>query len=645
MMKYFITFLCVSLAIPVIAGGPRLSRNDIRHVTMIENPVLDASSMTDANSSPSLSQFMRERHLTLNDNRLRNRSPLNLSIEELEGARIASLYAFNFDWDNDSQIAIINDSSYAIKGQCCEITCSSSTENEFILSGFYDDTKIPISINIITGLVTIKAGIPLDTITDTIVSDPIRHNTLNLQHFCRTRTIYAMPLSWLTGGDDYYDIHGQVEEDGSITLEDFAFLVKEKVQGIESWGLSPIFMYITLLRPNGSHSCTFSQPNADRWGYGHGGLVPRKPGTSKPISSPRPFVPMNSMIGDVKPIIDFNSAIGSDYIIHFSQLYKDKFPVLPDGYGGLVPRKPGSSRPVSWPPYDSVIASVKPSNEFNSVIGTGNGGFNPDSLPPGTIDPEYELNYMKVPVYVKTINEGTLIVYNLFGLGNACVIKTGLDGTMDLLPQEVYNDGLGKVYYIDWNTGYCTGNWKKTVSWSQTKIYDEYGNDQDRKFTNNKLYFTDSVPPQPGIIDYVMATKVRFTVHTAHTPSLAVLYSYDLETGDSCRVTNPVTFPREDKPYQVCLAAKTYDLDTYMYSEMVYLEYEIPALDGAFIRGDVDGDGAVNISDVTAMIDGLLTDNWDGKNYDNADCNEDGSVNISDVTSLIDFLLSGTWAE
>jgi len=644
MKKYFITFLCASLAIPVIAGVPRLSRNDIGHVTMIENPVLDASTMTDANLSPSLSQFMRERHLTLNDNRLRNRSPRNLSIEELEGARIASLYAFNFDWDNDSQIAIINDSSYAIKGQCCEITCSSSTENEFILSGFYDDTKIPISINIITGLVTIKAGIPLDTITDTIVSDPIRHNTLNLQHFCRTRTIYAMPLSWLTGGDDYYDIHGQVEEDGSITLEDFAFLVKEKVQGIESWGLSPIFMYITLLRPNGSHSCTFSQPNADQWGYGHGGLVPRKPGTSKPISSPRPFVPMNSMIGDVKPIIDFNSAIGSDHIIHFSQLYKDKFPVLPDGYGGLVPRKPGSAKPISLLPYDYLIGSGKPNN-FNSVIGTGNGGFNPDSLNPGSIDPEYELTYMKVPVYVKTINEGTLIVYNLFGLSNACVIKIGLDGMMDILPQEVYNDGLGKVYYIDWNTGYCTGNWKKTVSWSQTKIYDEYGNDQDRKFTNNKLYFTDSVPPQPGIIDYVMATKVGFKVLTHHTPSVTVLYSYDLETGDSCVVTNPVSFPREDKPYKVCLAAKTYDLDTYMYSEMTRLEYEIPALDGAIIRGDVNNDRVVNISDVTSMIDGLLTDNWDGKNYNNADCNLDDEVNISDVTTLIDYLLMGTWAK
>lgn len=455
-----------------------------------------------------------------------------------------------------------------------------------------------------------------------------------------------MPLSWLTGGDDYYDIHGQVEEDGSITLEDFAFLVKEKVQGIESWGLSPIFMYITLLRPNGSHSCTFSQPNADRWGYGHGGLVPRKPGNSKPIS-PRPFTPINTLIGNSNS--NFDGRLIKDRtmtkldIKDFVQWNSDE----PFGHGGLVPRKPGSSRPVSWPPYDSVIANVKPSNEFNSVIGTGNGGFNPDSLPPGTIDPEYELTYMKVPVYVKTINEGTLIVYNLFGLGNACVIKIGLDGMMDILPQEVYNDGLGKVYYIDWNTGYCTGNWKKTVSWSQTKIYDEYGNDQDRKFTNNSLVFADSVA-KPGISYFIRRTDVKFTVLSSCHPSVAYFYSYDVETGNyNLLASGSVLFPRESEPYKVYLAARVYDMDTYMYSEMVYLEYEIPALDGSVtsLRGDVNGDGAVNISDVTAMIDGLLTDNWDGKNYDNADCNENGSVNISDVTSLIDFLLSGTWAE
>ena len=63
------------------------------------------------------------------------------------------------------------------------------------------------------------------------------------------------------------------------------------------------------------------------------------------------------------------------------------------------------------------------------------------------------------------------------------------------------------------------------------------------------------------------------------------------------------------------------------------------------LRGDVDGDGDVNIADVTALIDYLLSGDAAGVNLDAADCDKDGDVNIADVTSLIDYLLSGEWTE
>ena len=61
----------------------------------------------------------------------------------------------------------------------------------------------------------------------------------------------------------------------------------------------------------------------------------------------------------------------------------------------------------------------------------------------------------------------------------------------------------------------------------------------------------------------------------------------------------------------------------------------------ASLRGDVNGDGSVTISDVTALIDLLLG----GGTINNpaADCNGDTNVTISDVTALIDYLLGGTW--
>ena len=61
---------------------------------------------------------------------------------------------------------------------------------------------------------------------------------------------------------------------------------------------------------------------------------------------------------------------------------------------------------------------------------------------------------------------------------------------------------------------------------------------------------------------------------------------------------------------------------------------------GGGARGDVDGDGVVNIADVTTLIDMLLTGN---DVSEVADCNLDGEINIADVTALIDYLMSGRW--
>lgn len=58
----------------------------------------------------------------------------------------------------------------------------------------------------------------------------------------------------------------------------------------------------------------------------------------------------------------------------------------------------------------------------------------------------------------------------------------------------------------------------------------------------------------------------------------------------------------------------------------------------AYEIGDVNTDGAVNISDVTALIDYLL--GGGNINADYADVNEDSGINIADVTALIDKLLA-----
>ena len=54
------------------------------------------------------------------------------------------------------------------------------------------------------------------------------------------------------------------------------------------------------------------------------------------------------------------------------------------------------------------------------------------------------------------------------------------------------------------------------------------------------------------------------------------------------------------------------------------------------IKGDVNGDGEVNIADINAIIDIILS----GSSSDTADVNGDGEINIADVNAVIDIILS-----
>ncbi len=60
-----------------------------------------------------------------------------------------------------------------------------------------------------------------------------------------------------------------------------------------------------------------------------------------------------------------------------------------------------------------------------------------------------------------------------------------------------------------------------------------------------------------------------------------------------------------------------------------------------FIPGDVDNSGAAAISDVTTLINYLLSSNPEGINLQAADVDGDSKIAIGDVTALINLLLSG----
>jgi len=61
----------------------------------------------------------------------------------------------------------------------------------------------------------------------------------------------------------------------------------------------------------------------------------------------------------------------------------------------------------------------------------------------------------------------------------------------------------------------------------------------------------------------------------------------------------------------------------------------------AGIKGDVNGDNDVNINDVTALINYVLSGDPSGIHMENADIVVDQDININDVTALIHRVLTG----
>ena len=57
----------------------------------------------------------------------------------------------------------------------------------------------------------------------------------------------------------------------------------------------------------------------------------------------------------------------------------------------------------------------------------------------------------------------------------------------------------------------------------------------------------------------------------------------------------------------------------------------------AALRGDVNGDMEVNIADINALIDIILT----GDDAMQGDVNGDGEINIADINAVIDIILGG----
>ena len=66
--------------------------------------------------------------------------------------------------------------------------------------------------------------------------------------------------------------------------------------------------------------------------------------------------------------------------------------------------------------------------------------------------------------------------------------------------------------------------------------------------------------------------------------------------------------------------------------------YKLPTTN---VKGDVNGDGSINITDVTLMVAHILGQQSNDFIADNADVNNDGDITITDVTETVSYILEG----
>ena len=128
-----------------------------------------------------------------------------------------------------------------------------------------------------------------------------------------------------------------------------------------------------------------------------------------------------------------------------------------------------------------------------------------------------------------------------------------------------------------------------------------------------------------------------------HNDAALTIIMTKATTPPTCGTTgiNPNTYPPFDQSHftsamlRVPTGYKTAYKAATIWKLFSTIREDDSLIEPDFILGDVNSDGAVNVTDVTLPITAIINENYSTINIDAADMNSDGSINVSDVTMLI----------
>ena len=138
-----------------------------------------------------------------------------------------------------------------------------------------------------------------------------------------------------------------------------------------------------------------------------------------------------------------------------------------------------------------------------------------------------------------------------------------------------------------------------------------------------------------------LLSSITIPASVTRIGDMAFYYMNNLET-IVCEATTPPSISSAAFENNAILYATLYvpraSLETYQNTDVWNWIHSIRAIED-LVNGDVDGDGKVGISDVTALIDYILNNDSRELNLYNADCDKNRKVDIADVSEVIDMLL------
>lgn len=569
--------------------------------------------------------------------------------------RITTLEAYDLLWNNATGTYVVDNAPLEM-GWKTIIEAGEGNSDE-VFNGFYGNFNVPVAVDRANGKVSFETGVCLDAYMNSEAVGRYQYDTI-----CY---LIAVPEIWLLDGnaDIETTINGTIKRDGTVHFDGgfayFMVIVANKktsfysslVSSDTTCVLSPVFRNINVRNPNGVHRYELVKDNLH--------LVP----TSTCQDSGRQDT-------DAKPSV--SSGLHKGFEAHIVQ--EVVFPLGPDGYipRPVRPGKPGDE--------GTIKANVSPS-DGNTIISAPNHKNNDNVREDlsNRVMSKDDLSKLIINGYVP---KGPGKPRSLDPTDSSCssdadmslTHSTGLnshliDGTSTIrgLVREYTEQGFvprpikpGKpvasagpsagpsASSTITGAGSSNGPGRMSSSVIRTQFEEPVyicQSPEDNRIRVYNLYGNGFVC---NVFDFQEDNSLMLPVQAIgyDCGSNAPIFNCgtDLNTvvelGNVCEITANQISWGATIPFVVD-ADQNYYYDPSTLTLTDGLHFIVPV----FNAGDIDGNGSLNIDDLTALIDRMMVSGIEGEGMPASlgvtDVNKDQQLNIADVTALIDMMLEG----